>query len=86
MSTCLQSFASVPWSTARSSFRKTCFADKKSSSLERAHVYSFISVMSVVLLRFYRLAMSYKHETEPVLSKKVKRDFFHGRKNFRRTR
>ena len=63
VSTCLQSFARVPWCTARSSFRKTCFADKKNSSLERAHVYNFNSVMSVVHLLFYRLVMSYKHET-----------------------
>lgn len=29
VSTCVQGFARVPWCTARSSFRKTCFADKK---------------------------------------------------------
>ena len=37
--------------------------------------------MSILPLGFYRVAMSYKYETEPVLSKK-KRDFLHGRKNF----
>ena len=44
-------------------FAKPASGIKKKSSLERAHVYSLVSVMSVVHLRFYRLAMSYKHET-----------------------
>ena len=61
MSTCLQSFARVPWCTVP--FAKPASRIKKKSSLERAHVYSLVSVMSVVHLRFYRLAMSYKHET-----------------------
>ena len=42
-------------------------------------------VISVVHLRFYVLAtlyVIYKHETKPVLSKKLKRDFLHGRKMF----
>ena len=62
VSTCLQSFARVSWCTAVSPFRKTCFADKK-KTLERARVCSFNALMSVVHLRFYRLAVSYKNET-----------------------
>ena len=42
-------------------------------------------VISVVHLRFYVLAtmyVKYKHETKPVLSKRLKRDFLPGRKMF----
>ena len=56
---------------------------KINSFLERIRVYIFLS--SAVHLRFYVLAtpyVIYKHETKPVLSKKLKRDFLHGRKMF----
>ena len=40
--------------------------------------------LSVLHLRFYRLTMSYKHETRPVLTKKINSDFLHGRKTLKR--
>ena len=58
---------------------------KINSFLERVRVYIFLSLISVVHLRFYVLAtlyVIYKHETKTVLSKKLMRDFLHGRKMF----
>ena len=49
--------------------------------LRREYVFTVFD-MCIVHLPFYLLSMSYKHEMQPVSSKKIKCDFLHGRKNF----